>query len=34
MEMKEIDSVRLHAIVYDPHTRMLQVHLDELFRKP
>lgn len=34
MEMKNIHSGKLRAIGYDARTQMLQVQLDELFRKP
>jgi len=34
MEMKKINSGRLRPIGYDGRARMLQVQLDELFRKP
>lgn len=34
MKMKKINSGRLRAIDYDSRARMLQVQLDELFRKP
>ena len=34
MEMKKINSGRLRAIGYDARARILQVQLDELFRKP
>jgi hypothetical protein len=34
MEIKEINSGRMRAIGYDARAWMLQIQLDELFRKP
>lgn len=34
MELKKINSGKLHAIGYDVRARMLQFQLDELFRNP